>query len=112
MGPLLAFTIAAFVVLTSLKPYRIISGSMAPTADVGQRVFADHVGSHDWDPKTGDIIVFKAPGGARDDAAAECAEAARRTRHASRRSAGAPTSRSSSASSDCLEIACASCTAT
>ena len=43
-------------------------GSMAPTADVGQRVFADHIGGHGWSPKEGDIIVFKAPGGARDGA--------------------------------------------
>ncbi|MBO9533452.1 MAG: signal peptidase I [Solirubrobacteraceae bacterium] len=74
--PFLAFSIAVIAVLTSLKPYRIISGSMAPTADVGQRVFADHVGGGDgWNPKAGDIIVFKAPGGARDDSPAECAQA-------------------------------------
>lgn len=73
--PFVAFTIFAVAVLTSLKPYRIISGSMAPTADVGQRVFADHVGGSGFTPKTGDIIVFKAPGGARDDANAECAQA-------------------------------------
>ena len=71
--PLLTFLAIALVVLTSLKPYRIISGSMAPTADVGQRVFADHVGGADWEPRRGDIIVFKAPGGARDDADEECA---------------------------------------
>jgi signal peptidase I len=75
MIPVLGITIVALFVLMSLKPYRIISGSMAPTADVGQRVFADHVGGGDWRPSAGDIIVFKAPGGARDDAAAECAQA-------------------------------------
>jgi len=47
---------------------------MAPTADVGQRVFADNVDDPSWSPNAGDIIVFKAPGGARDDAAEECAE--------------------------------------
>jgi signal peptidase I len=63
----------ALGMLTSLKPYRIISGSMAPTADVGSRVFADHVGGDGWNPNAGDIVVFKAPGGARDDADLECA---------------------------------------
>lgn len=72
--PFLGITFGALLVLTSLKPYRIISGSMAPTADVGQRVFANHVGGHGWNPKAGDIIVFKAPGGARDDADEECAQ--------------------------------------
>ncbi len=72
--PFFAFVIAALVVLTSLKPYRIISSSMAPTADVGQRVFADHVGGKGFEPNVGDIIVFKAPGGAKDGAPIECAE--------------------------------------
>lgn len=72
--PFAVFVVGSLVVLTSLKPYRIISGSMAPTADVGTRVFADHVGGGDWNPKAGDIIVFKAPGGARDDAMEECAQ--------------------------------------
>lgn len=72
--PFAAFVVGSLVVLTSLKPYRIISGSMAPTADTGTRVFADHVGGGDWNPQAGDIIVFKAPGGARDDAPVECAE--------------------------------------
>ncbi len=72
--PFAAFVVGSLVVLTSLKPYRIISGSMAPTADTGTRVFADHVGGGDWDPQAGDIIVFKAPGGARDDAPEECAQ--------------------------------------
>ena len=72
--PLFLLAGAALFVLTSLKPYRIISGSMAPTADVGQRVFADHVGGDGWSPHAGDIIVFKAPGGARDDAPEECAQ--------------------------------------
>ncbi len=72
--PFAAFVIGSLVVLTSLKPYRIISGSMAPTADVGTRVFADHVGGGNWNPQAGDIIVFRAPGGARDDANEECAQ--------------------------------------
>ncbi|MFT4034789.1 MAG: signal peptidase I [Patulibacter sp.] len=63
------------LLLTTLKPYRIISGSMTPTAVVGQRVFADHVGGKGWTPTPGDVIVFKAPGGARDDAPTECAQA-------------------------------------
>jgi signal peptidase I len=56
----LALLIQAFVV----KPYRIPSGSMEPTLDIGQRVLVDRVGYHFGDPDIGDIVVFHPPAGA------------------------------------------------
>jgi signal peptidase I len=56
----LALLIQAFVV----KPYRIPSGSMEPTLDIGQRVLVDRVGYHFGDPDIGDIVVFHPPVGA------------------------------------------------
>jgi signal peptidase I len=66
----LALVMLAF--LLYVKPYRVSSGSMAPTAMVGQRLLADHLHDDSWNPKVGDVIVFKAPGGARDEADDEC----------------------------------------
>lgn len=54
------------------KPYRVSSGSMAPTAMVGQRVLADHLRDRKWTPKAGQVIVFKAPAGARPYVDQEC----------------------------------------
>ena len=80
----LAIVIQAFFV----KPYRIPSGSMEPTLDIGQRVLVQRVthrlGS---DPELGDVIVFHPPAGA-DGVPAACgaAGAARAARaHARRR---------------------------
>ena len=56
----LALLIQAFLV----KPYRIPSGSMEPTLDIGQRVLVDRVGYHFGDPDIGDIVVFHPPVGA------------------------------------------------
>jgi signal peptidase I len=53
----LAFLIQAFVV----KPYRIPSGSMEPTLDVGQRILVNRLSTH---PGVGDIVVFHPPAGA------------------------------------------------
>ena len=57
----LAILIQAFLV----KPYKIPSGSMEPTLDVGQRVLVQRVthrlGS---DPERGDVVVFHPPAGA------------------------------------------------
>lgn len=58
--------------LSLIKPYRVSSGSMAPTAIVGQRIIADHLKDASWTPKVDDIIVFKAPGGAENDLDHEC----------------------------------------
>ncbi len=57
----LAIVIQAFVV----KPYRIPSGSMEPTLDVGQRVLAQRLTTRlGSDPEIGDVIVFHPPAGA------------------------------------------------
>jgi signal peptidase I len=56
----LALLIQAFIV----KPYRIPSGSMEPTLNVGQRVLVDRVSYHFGDPGIGDIVVFHPPVGA------------------------------------------------
>ena len=59
----LAFLIQAFVV----KPYRIPSGSMEPTLDIGQRILANRLSTH---PGVGDVVVFHPPAGA--ESASEC----------------------------------------
>jgi signal peptidase I len=56
----LAFLIQAFVV----KPYRIPSGSMEPTLNIGQRILANRLSTH---PGVGDVVVFHPPAGADPD---------------------------------------------
>ena len=56
----LALGIQAFLV----KPYRIPSGSMIPTLQVGQRVLVNRIGNTFNDPKVGEIVVFHPPVGA------------------------------------------------
>jgi signal peptidase I len=56
----LALLIQAFLI----KPYRIPSGSMEPTLDIGQRVLVDRVSYRVDDPQIGDIVVFHPPVGA------------------------------------------------
>jgi signal peptidase I len=56
----LALGIQAFLV----KPYRIPSGSMLPTLQIGQRVLVNRIGMHFSSPKVGDIVVFHPPEGA------------------------------------------------
>jgi signal peptidase I len=56
----LAFGIQAFVI----KPYRIPSGSMEPTLEIGQRVLVDRIGNDFFAPSIGDIVVFHPPAGA------------------------------------------------
>lgn len=53
----LALLIQAFLV----KPYRIPSGSMIPTLQVGQRILVNRL---DTSPGLGDIVVFHPPTGA------------------------------------------------
>jgi signal peptidase I len=53
----LALGIQAFIV----KPYRIPSGSMEPTLEVGQRVLVNRIGTHFSGPKIGEIVVFHPP---------------------------------------------------
>jgi signal peptidase I len=60
-----ALAIALVVQWLLVKPYRIPSGSMEPTLDVGQRVLVNRLthrlGS---DPNVGDVITFHPPAGA------------------------------------------------
>jgi len=60
-----AIFLALAVQAYAVKPYRIPSGSMEPTLDVGERVLVQRVthrlGS---DPKVGQIVVFHPPAGA------------------------------------------------
>jgi signal peptidase I len=60
----LALGIQAFLV----KPFRIPSASMEPTLDIGQRVLVSRVNYHVSDPDRGDVVVFKPPKGADDNA--------------------------------------------
>ena len=60
----LALGIQAFLI----KPYQIPSGSMEPTLDVGQRVLVWRLGLRVGDPQKGDIMVFKPPKGADENA--------------------------------------------
>lgn len=47
-----------------VKPFRIPSGSMIPTLDIGQRVLVDRVTPRFSEPDRGDILVFQPPKGA------------------------------------------------
>ncbi len=60
----LALGIQAFLV----KPFRIPSESMVPTLTVGQRVLVDRVTTRFGEPERGDVMVFKPPRGADDNA--------------------------------------------
>lgn len=56
----LALAIQAFIV----KPYRIPSGSMEPTLEIGQRVLVNRIGMDFGEPHVGEIAVFHPPEGA------------------------------------------------
>lgn len=56
----IALLVQAFLV----KPYRIPSGSMIPTLDIGQRVLVNRIGERIGPPAIGDIVVFHPPVGA------------------------------------------------
>ncbi len=55
-----AFLVQQFFV----KPYRIPSGSMEPTLNIGQRVLVNRFGENFGNPAIGDILVFHPPQGA------------------------------------------------
>jgi len=57
---LLALGIQAFIV----KPYKIPSGSMEPTLEIGQRVLVNRIGMRIDGPYVGEIAVFHPPKGA------------------------------------------------
>lgn len=60
-----AALIIAFVVqLLLVKTYRIPSGSMEPTLEIGQRVLVNRVGMNFSDPSVGDVVVFHPAAGA------------------------------------------------
>jgi signal peptidase I len=59
----LALGIQALVV----KPYRIPSGSMEPTLQIGQRVLVNRIGARFSDPHVGEIAVFHPPKGAEQE---------------------------------------------
>jgi signal peptidase I len=64
----LALGIQAWVV----KPFRIPSGSMEPTLDIGQRVLVDRITGHFGDPSRGDVVVFHPPKGADNHGNSSC----------------------------------------
>ena len=51
-----------------IKPFRIPSESMIPTLEDGQRVLVDRVSLRFSEPHIGDIVVFKPPAGADENA--------------------------------------------
>jgi signal peptidase I len=59
-----ALAIALLVQAFLVKPYRIPSGSMEPTLDIGQRVLVNRIEGRFGHPSIGDIVVFKPPRGA------------------------------------------------
>ena len=60
----LALGIQAFLV----KPFRIPSESMVPTLQIGQRVLVDRISKNFADYSRGDVLVFKPPKGADENA--------------------------------------------
>jgi len=66
-----ALALAFVVQLVLVKTYRIPSGSMEPTLDIGQRVLVNRIGTRFGDPSVGDIVVFHPPAGA-DQPPATC----------------------------------------
>src|SRR5919205_1309691 len=66
-----AIAIALLVQAFIVKPYRIPSGSMEPTLDIGQRVLVTRIGTRFGHPDVGDIVVFNPPAGA-DQPSAVC----------------------------------------
>ena len=66
----LALGIQAFLI----KPFRIPSGSMLPTLQIGQRVLVNRIGTHFGDPTVGDILVFHPPVSADAASGPQCAK--------------------------------------
>ena len=104
----LAFLVQTFIV----KPYRIPSGSMEPTLDIGQRVLVERVSYHFGDPGIGAIVVFHPPQGAETQrCGAPNAGGARRER-APKPPRRSPRSTSSNGSSRAPATSCRSRTGT
>jgi signal peptidase I len=64
-----ALAVALLVQAFLVKPYRIPSGSMEPTLDIGQRVLVNRVEGRFGHPSIGDVTVFKPPKGANESPA-------------------------------------------
>jgi signal peptidase I len=62
-----ALSLALATQAWAIKPYKIPSGSMEPTFNIGQRVLANRFIYDFEDPSVGDIIVFHPPGSGIDD---------------------------------------------
>jgi signal peptidase I len=60
----MAVAFALVVQALIVKPYRIPSGSMEPTLEIGQRVLVNRLGTRFASPDAGDIVVFHPPVGA------------------------------------------------
>jgi signal peptidase I len=71
----MAIGLALAVQAWAVKPYRIPSGSMEPTLDIGERILVNRAIYHFQDPQPGDIVVFHPPSGATDGGADQCAVA-------------------------------------
>jgi signal peptidase I len=68
-----AFVLAIIVITFVIQAFKIPSGSMIPTLDVGDHIFvlkfiysiknpfSDTILFHTWEPKRGDVVVFKYP---------------------------------------------------
>jgi signal peptidase I len=56
-----AIGLAVLIQALVVKPYKIPSGSMLPTVQIGQRILANRLDTH---PQVGDIVVFHPPAGA------------------------------------------------
>jgi signal peptidase I len=67
-----ALAIAFVVQLVLVKTYRIPSGSMEPTLEIGQRVLVNRVGMNFGDPSVGDVVVFHPAAGADTAGAPRC----------------------------------------
>ncbi|MBN1689089.1 MAG: signal peptidase I [Candidatus Omnitrophica bacterium] len=60
--PFVVALVLAIVIRTFLLgPYKIPTGSMKPTFQVGDRIFVDKISYRFRDPERGEIIVFKYP---------------------------------------------------
>jgi len=75
----LAFVVATALLLAvamqayAIKPYRIPSGSMEPTLDIGQRVLVNRLSTRlGDDPDPGDIVVFHPPTSALKAGGTQC----------------------------------------
>ena len=66
IGAAIATVVVLFGLLVALSlstdTYRIPSGAMSPTLEIGDRILVNTVG--DYDPERGDIVVFHPPAGA------------------------------------------------